>query len=120
MKGTKTKLSLSILPRWKSAEDYERKARELYQRGAESLFFWDCGGQRANFMDQFSWNAMRRLGHRDEILAGRVVGEETPGPEGWGTQVGTLAVPTGAPSGVVISRPVLDIGGYDMGFGTPG
>ncbi len=120
VKGTDTKLSLSILPRWKSAEDYERIARALYRLGAESLFFWDCGGQRVNFMDQFAWNGMRGLGHRDEILAGMDVGEPAPGPEGFGSQVGTLAVPTGAPSGTVISRPVLDIGGYDMGFGTPG
>ena len=120
VKGTNVKLSLSILPRWKSAEDYERKARQLYARGAESLFFWDCGGQRANFMDQFSWNAMRRLGHRDEILAGHDVGEEKPGPDGWGLTIGTLAVPTGEPSGTVIARPVYDIGGYDMRFGTPG
>jgi hypothetical protein len=120
VRGTKTKLSLSILPRWKSAEDYDRKARQLYARGAESLFFWDCGGQRANFMDQFAWNALKRLGHRDAVLARRDVGEEQPGPEGWGSQVGLLAVPTGEPSGEVITRPVLDIGGYDMRFGTPG
>ena len=49
------------------------------RRGAESLFFWDCGGQRANFMDQFAWNAIKRLGHRAEILAGRDVGEEHAG-----------------------------------------
>ena len=120
VKGTKTALSLSLLPRWKSAEDYDRKARQLYRRGAESLFFWDCGGQRANFMDQFAWNALKRLGHRDEVLARRDAGAEQPGPEGWGSQVGVLAVPTGEPSGQVISRPVLDIGGYDMRFGTPG
>ena len=65
VRGTATTLSVSVMPRWKSPTDYRRVGQALYERGAESLFFWDCGGQRVNFMDQYAWNAMRRLGHRE-------------------------------------------------------
>jgi hypothetical protein len=122
VRGSKTKLSLSILPRWKSPEDYRRKAKELYAVGAESLFFWDCGGGRVNFLDHFSWNAMRRLGHRDEILAWRDPGgADASDAQGWLSQPGHLVTnAAGEPSGSAPTRPVYDIGGYDMGFGTPG
>jgi hypothetical protein len=117
VKGTGVKLSLSILPRWKTPDEYHRIAQALYARGAESLFFWDCGGQRANFLDQFAWNAIRRLGHRDDVLAW-----PDPGPAAvptvWGT--GVFGVPVGAPADPTRRRRVLEIGGYDMSFRTPG
>jgi hypothetical protein len=120
VRGTDVTVSFSILPRWKSPEDYERVARALYQEGAGSLFFWDCGGQRVNFMDQFSWNAMRRLGHRAEIMSNRDLGRPRPGAPGFGNEIGVIAVPVGQPSDNTPTRRVLDIGGYDMVLGTPG
>jgi hypothetical protein len=120
VKGTSTTVSFSILPRWKSPEDYQRAARALYQEGAQSLFFWDCGGQRVNFMDQFAWNAMRRLGHRDEVMSDRDLGDPRPGAPGFGNEIGVIAVPVGRPSEDAPTRRVLDVGGYDMRLGTPG
>jgi hypothetical protein len=116
VRGTGVKLSLSILPRWKTPDEYRRIAQALYARGAESLFFWDCGGQRVNFMDQFAWDALRGLGHRDEVLAWQDPG---PGPEiVWGT--GVFEVPVGAPGDPATRRRVIEVGGYDLSFRTPG
>lgn len=67
-KGTSCELSLSVLPRWMSGEDFRRRAAALYGAGAESLFFWDCA-YRVNYYDQTMWNALRRLGHKEEIEA---------------------------------------------------
>ena len=60
-------LSMSLLPRHVSPEDYRRKAAALYAAGVESFFFWDSAGPsgRANFSP--SWEALRRLGHREEV-----------------------------------------------------
>jgi hypothetical protein len=63
-------------------EDLRRMAERLYDAGADALFFWDCaaGGGRAAFDRQ--WDALRRLGHRDEIQAWQTAGEPrlpTPG-----------------------------------------
>ena len=44
----------------------------LYGAGAESLFFWNCNG-RSNYRP--SWNALKRMGHRDEIEAWTKAGE---------------------------------------------
>ena len=63
--GTNTKLALNIMPRQFSAEDYMRKANALYKRGVDNLFFWDADVRRAKFRP--SWNALRRLGHREEV-----------------------------------------------------
>jgi hypothetical protein len=117
-RGTATKLSISILPRWMTTPVYRRVARELYARGAESLFFWDCGGQRVNFMDQFAWNTMRRLGHRDEVLA--FIDPPGPTDEAAVGHATLMGVPIGDPGVEVPTRPVRELGGYDMGFGTPG
>ena len=114
VRGTATKLSLSIMPRWKSPDDYRRTAQALYARGAESLFFWDCGGQRVNFMDQFAWNASApRASRRGAGLAGPGAAEPDPDEI---PHITLLAIPVGRPGPEVASRPALEIGGYDLGF----
>jgi len=64
--GTACQCSFSVLPRFLSAEDFQRRAAGLYHAGATSLFFWDCA-YRVNYHDQHAWNALRRLGHREQI-----------------------------------------------------
>ena len=119
VRGTKTNLSVSVMPRWKSPNDYRRVAQALYARGVESLFFWDCGGQRVNFMDQYAWNAMRRLGHREEVLAWQDPGPEPPEFAAM-PHVTMLGIPVGVPGPDEPLRPALEIGNYDLAFGTPG
>jgi hypothetical protein len=119
VRGTDVKLSLSIMPRWKSPDDYRRTAAALYREGAESFFFWDCGGQRVNFMDQYAWNAFKRLGHRDEVLEWQDPGPSAPDSDEV-PHITLLAIPVGRPGPEVPSRPALEIGGYDLGFRTPG
>ena len=92
--------------------------RRSIARGAESLFFWDCGGQRVNFMDQFAWNAFKRLGHRDEVLAWQDPG--TGRDAALGAHTLLLNVPVGDPSPEVPTRPALQIGSYDLSYRTPG
>ena len=55
--------------------EFRHRAATVYSAGAEHMFFWDCAGGsgRANYRD--TWNALRRLGHRDEIDAWRASGE---------------------------------------------
>ena len=118
VRGTATTLSVSVMPRWKSPTDYRRVAQALYGRGVESLFFWDCGGQRVNFMDQFAWNAHAppgapRRGARLARLragAGRPHRAAARDPDGH---------PVGVPDPDEPSRPALEIGSYDLSFGTP-
>ena len=118
VRGSATNLSISVMPRWKSPTDYRRTAQALYQRGVESLFFWDCGGQRTNFMDQYAWNALRRLGHRDEVLAWRDPGP-LPAEYSAMPHVTLLGIPVGVPDPDEPSQPAREIGSYDLSFGTP-
>jgi hypothetical protein len=69
-------------------------------------------------MDQFAWNAVRRLGHREEVRALAEPGLATAATAATGLRT-TLGIPVGAPGPDVPSRPVLEIGSYDMSFGTP-
>ncbi len=72
-KGTQVKLAPNIMPRQMSPEEYRRRASRLYAYGVKNLFFWDSASQqRANYTD--SWNAMRRLGHADEIAEWEAAG----------------------------------------------
>ncbi|MSP11995.1 MAG: hypothetical protein EXR62_03440 [Chloroflexi bacterium] len=64
--GTNCKLAPNILPRIQTGAAYRHKAAAIYGRGVEQLFFWDCNS-RANFNP--SWDALRSLGHREEIDA---------------------------------------------------
>ena len=118
VRGTPVRVSFSILPRWKSPEDYRRVAQALYRRGAESLFFWDAGGQRVNFMDQFAWNAFKRLGHRDEVLDWQDPG--TGRDAALRAHTLLLNVPVGDPSPEVPTRAAVQIGSYDLSYRTPG
>lgn len=78
-KGTPCKLAFSILPRWMPPADYRRKAAQLYETGAEYLFFWDCSGV-VNYTDQHAWNVVRRLGHKEEIEAWMQAGQPSLEP----------------------------------------
>ena len=73
--GTSCVLAPNVMPRSMSPEDFRRRAATIYGAGVEHLFFWDCAGGhgRANYRPM--WNAVRRLGHVDEVLAWRDGGE---------------------------------------------
>ena len=75
VEGSSCQMALNVMPRFMPPEDFRRKAATLYKANAEHLFFWDCAGAagRANFSP--SWNALRRLGHREEIEAWQAAGE---------------------------------------------
>ncbi len=97
-RGSACKLAFSILPRYMSPEAYWTKANQLYQAGAEYLFFWDCAG-RVNYTNQHQWNALRRLGHKEEIAA-------------W--------VAAGQPSLAPIQKTLARLGDWNMAYETPG
>ena len=99
VEGTNCQLALNVMPRHMSAEAFRRKAAALYGQGVENLFFWDSAGPsgRANF--SASWNALRRLGQREEI-------------EQWIRQ--------GEPSLAPVSVPLRRVGDYDLTYQTPG
>ncbi|MSP11991.1 MAG: hypothetical protein EXR62_03420 [Chloroflexi bacterium] len=95
-KGTACKLALNIMPRTMPPEEYRRKAEALYAAGVENIFYWDCNG-RATY--NFSWDALRRMGHREEIQAWMHAGEPDLEPE----------------------RMIFnELGGWDMNYDTPG
>lgn len=75
VRGTSCILAPNLMPRHMTPADFRRRAATVYSAGAEHMFFWDCAGGsgRANYHDM--WNALRRLGHRDEIAAWRTSGE---------------------------------------------
>ena len=75
VKGSPCILAPNIMPRSMSPEDFRRRAATIYGAGVDHLFFWDCagGGGRANYRPM--WNALRRLGHREEIEAWARAGE---------------------------------------------
>ena len=96
-KGTSCKLALNIIPRQMSPEAYRNRAAALYRAGVENLFFWDSNVDRADFSR--SWNALRRLGHRDELEAWSDAG----GP---GLETETLEL--------------RKLGDWDLSYATPG
>ena len=99
VEGTSCELALNVMPRHMPPEDFRRKAASLYGLGVENLFFWDSAGPygRANYSP--SWNALRRLGQRDEI-------------EQWRQQ--------GEPSLAPALNPLRRVGDYDLTYQTPG
>ena len=99
VEGTNCQLALNVMPRHMSPEAFRRKAASLYGQGVGNLFFWDSAGPsgRANF--SASWNALRRLGQREEI-------------EQWIRQ--------GEPSLAPVSVPLRRVGDYDLTYQTPG
>ena len=80
VRGTDCVLAPGMMPRHRPPEDVRRQAAGIYGAGAEHLFFWDAAGGsgRANFGTM--WNALRRLGHRDEIEAWLEAGEPSLQP----------------------------------------
>ena len=65
-RGTPCKLAPNIMPRRIGPEDYRLRAHGLYEAGVEYLFFWDSV-QRNDY--SLPWDALRRLGHPDELSA---------------------------------------------------
>ena len=89
-----------------SGDAYRRRAAALYDAGIEYLFLWDCdhfymddvpSQNRANYSGP--WNAVRRLGHRQEIEAWKKAGE---------------------PSLTAPSIAIRSLGGWDLTYATPG
>lgn len=75
VEGSKCQLALNVMPRDMPPEEFRRKAASLYAQGVDNLFFWDSAGPsgRANYGS--GWNALRRLGHREEIERWQQQGE---------------------------------------------
>ncbi len=75
VRGTPVTLAPNVMPRHMPPGDLRRRAADIYDAGAEHMFFWDSagGGGRAHYGGM--WNALRRLGHREEIDAWRAEGE---------------------------------------------
>ena len=63
-RGTQCKLALNLMPRRLSADEYRRRAHALYRAGSDHFFFWDTNA-RNDFSP--SWDALRWLGHRQEL-----------------------------------------------------
>ena len=98
-KGTACKLAPNIMPRENTAEQFREKAAALYEAGVENLFFWDTDVLQPRLLDVRSWDALCRLGHRDEIEAWMRAGK--PG----------LAAPT---------TTLRKLGDWDLSYMTPG
>jgi len=84
------------MPRQVDAEDYRKRAHALFAGGIEHLFFWDPNS-RNDFST--SWNALRRLGQREEL-------------QSWARQ--------GSPG---LGRPgstLTRLGDWDLSYVTPG
>ena len=96
-RGTGCKLAPNIMPRQMSADEYRSRIAGLYSVGVENFLFWDCAPNRANFT--YSYDAMRRLGHRDEIEAWSAEGRPSHGP----TRI-----------------ELKQLGGWDYRYATPG
>ena len=97
--GTDCVLAPNLMPRYMAPAHLRRRARELYDAGVTHLFAWDgvVLGGRALFNDY--WDALRRLGHRDEIMAWTEAGE---------------------PSLTTTTMRLLTLGDWDMTYATPG
>ncbi len=96
-KGTNTRLALNLMPRQMSAAEYRRRAAALYAAGADHLFFWDGGLERAQTTG--ASHVVRRLGHRDEVRA-------------W--------VEAGEPDLEAPQTELLNLGGWDFSYVSPG
>ena len=96
-RGTSCKLALNIMPRQLPPESYFEKAHALYERGVDYLFFWDADLRRAVYSP--SWNALRRLGHREEIAT-------------W--------VADGSPTMTPAPMRITKLGDWDLSYITPG
>ena len=99
VRGTPVTLAPNVMPRHMPPDNLRRRAADIYDAGAEHMFFWDSagGGGRATYGGM--WNALRRLGHREEIDAWRV---------------------DGAPDIDARVIPLRTLGDWDLGYQTPG
>jgi len=97
--GTDCVLAPNLMPRYVPPAELRRLARQLYDAGVTHVFAWDAVmlGGRAVFNDY--WDALRRLGHRDEIAA-------------W--------IEAGEPSLASTTMRLLTLGDWDMSYATPG
>ena len=95
-RGTTCRLALNLMPRQLAPEDYRKRAHALYRAGIEHLFFWDTNA-RNDFSP--SWNALRRLGQREELQSW--VRQGSPGLERPGSTLTRL-------------------GDWDLSYVTPG
>ena len=96
-RDTPCKLALNLMPRSLTAKQYRSRAHALYQAGVEHLFFWDGGRGRGG--SDSAWEAMRRLGHREEI-------------EAW--------VRAGSPEFQRPGSELVKLGDWDLSYTTPG
>ena len=96
-RDTPCKLALNLMPRSLTAKQYRSRAHALYQAGVEHLFFWDGGRGRGG--SDSAWEAMRRLGHREEI-------------EAW--------VRAGSPEFQRPGSELVKLGDWDLSYNTPG
>lgn len=55
-----------IQPRQMPAKELQRRALELYQRGAENFSLWDTYGR---ILNRAMWTMASRLGHKEEIAS---------------------------------------------------
>ena len=78
-RGTGCKLALNLMPRQLSGDEYRRRAHALYQAGSDHLFFWDTNA-RNDFSP--SWDALRHLGHRQELKEWAAAGMPEHKPAG--------------------------------------
>ncbi len=76
---TNCKLALNLMPRRLSADEYRRRAHALYHAGSDHFFFWDTNA-RNDFSP--SWDALRRLGHRQELEEWAAAGMPAHKPAG--------------------------------------
>lgn len=58
------KVYLEILPRWMTPAEYQRRALELYNCGAERISLWDT---YTRLPVKAEWNFASRLGHKEEL-----------------------------------------------------
>ena len=99
VRGTACKLAPNIMPRQLTPEAIRRRVAALYESGVEHFFLWDADVLQPRSNNAGSWNALRRLGHRDEIEAWLAAGE--PG----------LDTPV---------TPIRNLGDWDFSYVTPG
>ena len=95
-RGTPCKLALNLMPRRLTPNQYRERAHALYEAGADHLFFWDT-----NARNDFGpgWDALRQLGHRDELAR-------------WARN--------GRPAYEAAGSRLRKLGNWNLGYETPG
>ena len=78
--GTNYQLAHYVKPSHMSPEAFRRKAGSLFEQGVEKQYFWESAGPRGRANFKSAWNALRRVGHGEEIEQRRQLGERTLPP----------------------------------------